>query len=337
MATRAADRGRAEDGGSPPRACCPRCAYDLRGHVETWTGHCPMRGACPECGYGFDWADVLSPTRQRLTWLYEHATRWWDVPRAWGTLLRALVFWRFWKKVRPHHEVRLRRLALWPVMILGTLIALFAAVAIPVNATIWHAWFGATSWMPSMSALGDAAEYFASIVLHVQWTPNPYGYTDHQAPSSLLSGGAFAFLTWLVLACCPSEWRGGRVRIVHVHRIGVYLLAPIALMMAAHYVLLAWEALAGLHYALARRPSHAMHGWYPAIQQPPYQVCDAFRQINEAPFALGILAWQWLFLRFALRDGLSLAHSGRVAMVAGGVGALGACSAGAGMWFRHVF
>ena len=29
---------------------CPRCGYDQRGMVESWTLQCPLTGECAECG-----------------------------------------------------------------------------------------------------------------------------------------------------------------------------------------------------------------------------------------------------------------------------------------------
>ncbi len=92
---------------------CARCGYDLTGEVGSWKESCPVAGVCSECGLEFLWADALRADRQRLRWLYEHAEHWWDVRRAWGTAVRALVPWQFWRTVQPCHEVSVKRLITW--------------------------------------------------------------------------------------------------------------------------------------------------------------------------------------------------------------------------------
>ena len=36
-------------------AKCPRCGYDLRGAIATWTEQCPLHGTCAGCGLQFAW------------------------------------------------------------------------------------------------------------------------------------------------------------------------------------------------------------------------------------------------------------------------------------------
>ncbi len=114
------NHGREEINGFVNQPRCARCGYDFIGDVESWKESCPVAGVCSECGLGFEWADVLRADRQRLGWLYEHAEHWWDVRRAWGTVIRALFPWQFWKKVQPHHNVRVRRLAMWLLVCIGS-------------------------------------------------------------------------------------------------------------------------------------------------------------------------------------------------------------------------
>ena len=113
---------------SPPIPCrCPRCYYDLSGPVATWSDRCPTTGVCSECGLAIEWADLLSPPRQRLRWLYEHAGRWWNLRAVWMTTARALLPWLFWRRIELHHQIMPRRLAAWPLVLFASL---FCAVAI---------------------------------------------------------------------------------------------------------------------------------------------------------------------------------------------------------------
>lgn len=94
---------------------CPRCGYDLRGTMTTWTRACPLEGTCTECGLAFEWADVFDRTRKEPAWCVEHARRGiWPVTRAIvATFLRSWLPWRFWHRLQLHHHIRISRLALY--------------------------------------------------------------------------------------------------------------------------------------------------------------------------------------------------------------------------------
>ena len=119
---------------TPPAVRCPRCDYDLSGPVATWTEQCPMEGVCSECGLEFQWADLLNPGRQKLSWLYEHARRWWNLRAAWSTAIRALIPWSFWRRVQLHHRVEPRRLALWAPLLMFMLYAVLALLVVALGA-----------------------------------------------------------------------------------------------------------------------------------------------------------------------------------------------------------
>lgn len=111
-----------------PPARCPRCAYDLTGHVAAWRAQCPTRGQCSECGLEFNWGDVLNAAMRDLPWLYEHAPHWWSLRRAWGTAFRALFPWSLWGHLELHHRVRPSRLLLWLPLIAVSLYLIAASV-----------------------------------------------------------------------------------------------------------------------------------------------------------------------------------------------------------------
>lgn len=93
---------------------CPRCAYDQSGEVAAWADRCPVRGTCPECGTEFGWADLFDPSRQSLRWFTEHAP---TLPRAVArtrpTVLKAMLPWVFWSRVRVQAWSDPKRLGLW--------------------------------------------------------------------------------------------------------------------------------------------------------------------------------------------------------------------------------
>jgi hypothetical protein len=93
-------------------AGCPRCGYDVRGIVKSWTDACPLEGACSECGLAFRWRDVLHPAYGVAPWCVEArrpAVAW--PAQLIGTLLRAARPRRFWSSIALHHPIHWRRLA----------------------------------------------------------------------------------------------------------------------------------------------------------------------------------------------------------------------------------
>jgi len=94
-------------------ARCPRCGYDLRGEIATWTEACPLFGRCTECGLDLAWGDVLDP-RGRPRWNIEYA-------HGLGRTAMALPFTAalsflpryFWRRLCMTLEPRWRRLAFY--------------------------------------------------------------------------------------------------------------------------------------------------------------------------------------------------------------------------------
>jgi hypothetical protein len=110
------------------RPLCPRCGYDQTGTVDTWTDQCPLESLCPECGYTFAWSDVWYLDRHKLSGFFEHEKGHWpSFVAAWRTLLWVLVPFVFWSRVQMHHEVRVRRVLLWSVVVFASM---WAAVSI---------------------------------------------------------------------------------------------------------------------------------------------------------------------------------------------------------------
>ncbi len=114
-----------------PSAHCPRCGYDLSGHVAAWNDTCPLHGQCSECGLTLRWANLLNPNKRDLPWLYEHASHWSNFRKATNTAFRALFPWSLWRRIELHHRVVPSRLLIWVIgLALCSYFVLTLAVAI---------------------------------------------------------------------------------------------------------------------------------------------------------------------------------------------------------------
>ncbi len=69
-----------------------------------------MRGICSECGLGFEWGEVLHPTRSVPKWAVEHSQGF-TLGRGASCFVRSLQPWNFWKRIRIEQPIRLRALA----------------------------------------------------------------------------------------------------------------------------------------------------------------------------------------------------------------------------------
>ncbi|MCZ6837298.1 MAG: hypothetical protein O7G85_16100, partial [Planctomycetota bacterium] len=108
---------------------CPRCGYDLHGMVDSWREQCPISGNCAECGLPFDWGELLNRQLNMPGWCVESPfvrTR-----RAWlwasfRTLWMSLRPWRFWRELKMTHDMKLRRIVWYPLLLLILLYPIFA-------------------------------------------------------------------------------------------------------------------------------------------------------------------------------------------------------------------
>jgi hypothetical protein len=106
---------------------CPRCGYDVRASMTTWTDSCPRTGTCSECGLEFEWGRVLRPGRFAPLWCVEFEPRPRRIPQAsWRTLLRSLRPWRFWSQMHMTHDVRPTRILAYLGCLVLAVLVLFA-------------------------------------------------------------------------------------------------------------------------------------------------------------------------------------------------------------------
>lgn len=213
---------------------CPRCGYDLRGLLAAVTDRPDGEATCSECGLRFAWTDVLDPARHHVPWLYEHtpssARRTTiGLRRAWGTLVRTLVPWVFWIRVRLHTRISIARLAVWLVVLVAPLHVLWALfntwrrfayfnAAAPgwgvVTGSQWETFF-VNAWLYPLAELRGTR--VAGWTLHLR----------EPSYSFLLPLGASLLMPIMLLLLSTSR-ATARVRVGHVLRAGVYGLGWIA-------------------------------------------------------------------------------------------------------------
>ncbi len=229
--------------GSPPLPRCPRCGYDLSGAAkalglatlvdanpprdEGGAGLRPQPPAptitCSECGLATPWIDVLDPARGDIPWLYEHTFRKRiGLGRAWHTLLRSLVPWRFWHSVGLSSRLSVARLLLY-----------LPALIVPLHVLRSGATF-ARRWqfVSGVRFFGttDSAYYLAGSfpLPFFEFGPTGAGGWFVSAPSieyTFVAPLAAGLLMPVMLLILSRTRATARIRRAHILRAGVYGLA----------------------------------------------------------------------------------------------------------------
>lgn len=316
------------------RPGCPRCGYDLRGAVESWSESCPLAGTCSECGLAFEWANALRADRQRLPWLYEHARRWWSFGSVVRTLWMLLLPWRFWGRVRLHHGVVWRRLAVWIAFglvgttALGTVGAL-CVLALPMLAP---ATFGPDGW-----GSGTAEDMSLAARSHFAWA------LPFKPDLDWYMGPGWAPLRWVVaplvgstvagaamVLACPSEWRRSKVRAAHLARVAAYALSPAVVVLACAIPVESVRATDWVGLG-SSNPS----GWSSiralVLSDTWFDRLGIAFQIVLPVVAIAGLSWQAVYWWFALGRGLELKRAWPLWLLCIVGGALGAAALPASM------
>jgi len=98
---------------------CPRCGYDQRGVLSTWTESCPLEGVCTECGLRFAWCEILRPEKFEPRWCIEFEPQRRRLPRAAvRTWFRSFVPWLFWSRLKMSDRIRWPRLLAYILLLL---------------------------------------------------------------------------------------------------------------------------------------------------------------------------------------------------------------------------
>ena len=138
---------------------CPRCGYDLRGIIETWTDQYPLQGICAECGLEFAWAEVLVPDKFEPRWCIEYAPeRIGVLVGAFKTLLRSFWPWYFFSSLKMSHKIRPRRLSLYLVLLVLLPGLLYVVEQTTVAVRVRYE-VGSNQWTTSINH-----SYFAAII-----------------------------------------------------------------------------------------------------------------------------------------------------------------------------
>lgn len=198
---------------------CPRCGYDLSGHVSAWNtpsptawgSSCPLDGQCSECGLAFAWREVLSPMHAAPAWSFEHGA----CPRsALATMRRMALPWRFWREMGLHHPVRPKRLL---ALLVGVGIVSQIALSLVAGALSYGRAEAMSSIQPRFPATPrDFA--VGAIGPHIDWRWVDKALTV--SPWSMLVVLAWALPLLLFLALGDTLCVA-KVRFSHLLRIGV--------------------------------------------------------------------------------------------------------------------
>lgn len=201
----------------PPQ--CPRCGYDLRGRIESWTTSCPIQGRCPECGLAFRWVEILNPSFTTPTW-------WIESRRIQSALVQQMIrtwlfTWNppiFWNRIRLAHPIQWTRLAAYflgsftaIVIVLVSAARIFttASLADFLTAVRWRFWWTHTSpWdlASPIRLLRLSSQIWLCLAVFIGTSLAPIGYLT-----------------------VPVSLRRAKVRFSHLVRISVYGLPFIAL------------------------------------------------------------------------------------------------------------
>lgn len=308
---------------SPPQGQplrCPRCGYDLSGAARalglpTCCDAAPAQVQnepdvhaqpqstaptiiCSECGLDTPWIDVLDPARRDIPWLYEHTLRRRiGLRRAWRTLLRSLVPWRFWLAVGLSSRLSVARLLLYlpalivPLHVIRSVATLarrwLFVLKVPFFGTADSAYYLAGSFSPPFFEFGPTGSggWFVA--------PPSTQYT-FVAP---LAAGLLMPVLLLILSRTRAT---ARIRHAHILRAGVYGLAWLPL----------WYLLGTLVVV-----SRAVEEW--ATSSPLISSSGrwstGFVLNRAAPVAVGLcLAWFAAWWWCVVAIGFRLPRAGRV-------------------------
>lgn len=223
------------------QSLCPRCGYDLRGQIASWTDHSPLQGICPECGLQFHWTHILHPTRSVPRWSIEHGPKF-RIRAAISTFFRSLWPWTFWKAVRIEQPIRPKRLVVYTLLIAVAVHLCFAGAGIGTVARTQYQWM---TWTTPNSQIDLYA--YARSVLEQVWPVliwpyssmyygafSPVRFSHHPVLWGVPIVLAFIPFCFLLL---PQSMRKARIRKAHLVRGCVYTISVLPLAALAYAVI----------------------------------------------------------------------------------------------------
>lgn len=213
---------------------CPRCGYDLSGHIAAWTDSCPLWSECSECGLAVRWGEFIAQIRSGPAWSFEHGPRPWSPRRLAITLALTLAPWMLVRRLTMAHEIRRRRVA---AVALASLLAVHLAAAAAVIAN-------------QRAPFGGAFYRREPVVLVLLWPYNRWIAVRNHGDSEILGAFVvFMMIAWAAQALSAlvlgDTFRAARIRRAHLLRAAAYSILPIGLVaIALPFALLAGESLA---------------------------------------------------------------------------------------------
>lgn len=189
---------------------CPRCGYDQRGVIDSWTQSCPLSGICSECGLEFQWRDLLDPRFKIKPMLFEHAQSRYVLSFSY-TFWRMLRPWSFWRWVRLEDEISTYRLGVFVFFALPLLSAAALTIMIPIAFACGLVISIGTSWV-------DPGDVLMNTIFAFSWT---YDLAVILPLIGLLAATAIAPG---ILVLFGDSMKLARVRRVHLLRVWVYSL-----------------------------------------------------------------------------------------------------------------
>jgi len=118
---------------------CPRCGYDQRGTVATWSEQCPLNGICTECGLEFPWAELLVPAKFEPQWCVEFVPRRRKIFGAClKTFLRSFRPRHFWSRLKMSQTIRPWRLVAYIAWLMMPLFVTYVSVQATIAVIVRH-------------------------------------------------------------------------------------------------------------------------------------------------------------------------------------------------------
>lgn len=119
-------------------ARCPRCGYDLRGAIDTWTDSCPLISTCSECGLEFIWSEVLCPEKYEPLWCVEFSRSGWFPISSLKTVCMSFRPWRYWRELKMSHEIHWRRIYSFLALLFLPWIMLYVIEQGALATRVWY-------------------------------------------------------------------------------------------------------------------------------------------------------------------------------------------------------
>lgn len=296
-------------------ADCPRCGYNQRGTIETWTTACPLDGTCSECGLVFAWSDLLAQGARLPNWSVETGGPFAIIRTLPATMRRTLHPRRFWSEISLAAPCRWGRLVLFNLLLVAMLI-------VGLHCTIGA--LAAAEWRTSILASTNPAnlnELIAAVTKAMlqPWSETPLGWwrasgwrrnfpmsspadlvsllwRDSHLRPLLIQFAVMHLVMPLVFIVLPYARRRAKVRAVHIVRITLYT-TPLFL----------WMLLGLLTMSIADTAYVATSGSWLDMLFNWYASADWMLPL----LTVVLLTWWW---RCACRHYLKMTHSFAIAV-----------------------